>query len=419
MLNPDFLSEDEIRQIQVAYGTPVYVYDKAVLEDRARHILDFPNAFGLTARYAMKALPTAAIIRLMSDCGLHIDASSGYEAERAMRAGVPAERIQITAQELPSNLKALLDAGCRFNACSLNQLNYYGLLRPGSDVAVRINPGLGSGHSNRTNVGGISSSFGIWHEHLPEVFSIATQHKLKMTMMHTHIGSGSDPDTWVHCAELSLRIAADLPDVRTLSLGGGYKVARVAGEVNADVQQIGNKIVPMFEAFARQHQRQLHLEVEPGTWLVAHAGVLVSSVMDVVDTGADGYKFIKVDAGMTEILRPSLYGAQHPIQLTPKEHGERPVEDYLVVGHCCESGDILTPEPGNPEGLLPRTLRSARIGDIVTIGSAGAYCSAMASKNYNSFPECAEVLRLAPNEFQLIRRRQTLDQLLENEILDY
>ncbi len=419
MLNPDFLSDDEIRQIQIAYGTPVFVYDRAVLEDRARRILEFPNAFGLTARFAMKALPTAAIIRLMSDWGLHIDASSGYEAERAMRAGVPAARIQITAQELPVNMQALIEAGCRFNSCSLHQLNSYGLMYPGSQVAVRINPGLGSGHSNRTNVGGVSSSFGIWHEHLPELFAIAEQHKLRVTMMHTHIGSGSDPETWVHCAELSLRIAAELPDVTTLSLGGGYKVGRVPGEVNADVQQIGNKIVPMFEAFARQHQRQLHLEVEPGTWLVAHAGILVCSVMDVVDTGADGNKFIKIDSGMTEILRPSLYGSQHPIQLTPKELNERPLENYLVVGHCCESGDILTPEPGNPEGLLPRSLQSARIGDIVTIGAAGAYCSAMASKNYNSFPECAEVLRLSPNTFRLIRRRQTLEQMLANEILEY
>ena len=413
-----FLTEEEVRQIKVAYGTPVYVYDQATLLDRARQVLAFPNAFGLTARYAMKALPTAAVLRLMSFVGLHIDASSGFEAERAMRAGLPAGHIQITAQQLPENLRQLVKAGCLFNACSLHQLESYGILFPGSEVSVRINPGLGSGHSNRTNVGGLSSSFGVWHEHLDEVFAIAKRHELRITQMHTHIGSGSDPATWVHCAELSLGIAARMPEMQTLSLGGGYKVGRMQGEPGADLQAIGREIVPMFEAFAERHGRKLHLEVEPGTWLVAHAGALVCGVMDVVDTGAKGQRFYKIDAGMTEILRPSLYGAQHPIVAVPQDLGARGEAEALVVGHCCESGDILTPEPGNPEGLQPRRLKAAHIGDLIVIEAAGAYCSAMAAKNYNAFPECAELLRTRPGEFKLIRRRQTLDQLLQNELLD-
>lgn len=411
-----FLTEDQVRHVQAAFGTPVFVYDQETLERRASEVLAFPNAFGLVARYAMKASPTAAVIQILTRAGLHIDASSGYECHRAMRAGVPASHIQLTAQQLPDDLKELVDAGVRFNACSLRQLEAYGKLFPNSEVCVRINPGLGSGHVNRTNVGGPSSSFGIWHGHLDKVLATAAAHGLHITGMHTHVGSGSDPKVWVHCAKLSLGIAARLPEVTRLSLGGGMKVGRMQGEPSADLQVIGHEVLPEFEAFAETHGRKLLLEVEPGTYLVANAAALVATAMDVIDTGDDGYNFIKIDAGMTEVLRPSLYGAQHPIVVVPQAPETRPTREYLVAGHCCESGDILTPEPGNPEGLKARELTEARPGDAVVIEGAGAYCSGMASKNYNAFPECAEVLRTPTGEFKLIRKRQTLDQVLQNEI---
>ncbi|MBX3178955.1 MAG: diaminopimelate decarboxylase [Candidatus Hydrogenedentes bacterium] len=412
-----FLNPEEVRQVAAEHGTPVYVYDAATLRVQAAALLAFPNAFGITARYAMKALPTAAIIRLLNEAGLHIDASSGYEAERALRAGVAPEQIQITAQELPRNLKELVDRGVLFNACSLNQLEAYGRLSPGTEISARINPGLGSGHSNRTNVGGPSSSFGIWHEHLDEIKEICARHRLRLTGMHTHIGSGSDPDTWAHCAGLSLGIVERLPEVTRLSLGGGFKVGRMAGEISADMALIGNRVMQDFVAFASQHGRKLHLEVEPGTFLVANAGALVCSVADVVDTGEDGHTFLKIDAGMTEIVRPAMYGAQHPIVVVPAANESRGHGTYLVAGHCCESGDILTPEPGNPEGLLERELTEARPGDFLVIEGAGAYCASMASRNYNSFPECAELLREGPGAFRLIRKRQPLEQIWQNEVL--
>jgi diaminopimelate decarboxylase len=412
-----FLSEEEVRTVREQFGTPVFVYDEAMLEQRAREMLRFPNAFGLTVRYAMKALPNAAILRIFERLGLEIDASSGYEAERALRAGVPPARIQITAQEMPHNLVGLVRRGVRFNACSLRQLRAYGEQFPNTEVSVRINPGLGSGHSNRTNVGGPSASFGIWHAYLPEILEAAETFRLRVVRMHTHIGSGSDPETWVRCAKLSLGIAARLPQVERLCLGGGFKVARMAYEQSADLQAIGAHMVPEFEAFAAAHGRKLHLEVEPGTYLAANAGALVASVADCVDTGASGYRFIKIDSGMTEVLRPSIYGAQHPIVVVPACAEARGAQEYLVAGHCCESGDVLTPEPGNPEGLLPRTLTEAKAGDLLVVEGAGAYCAGMASKNYNSFPECAEVLRTRTGELRLIRRRQTLEQMIANEIL--
>lgn len=412
-----FLTDDQVRALQRDFGTPVFVYDEATLERQAREVLSFPNPFGLTARFAMKALPTGAILRLLHEQGLQIDASSGYEAERALRAGIPPGHIELTAQELPHNLAELVEAGIHFNACSFAQLIAFGERFPGAALGVRMNPGLGSGHNNRTNVGGPSSSFGIWREYVPRVLEICRQHDLHITRVHTHIGSGGDPHVWMKCARLSLEVAALFPEVTTLNLGGGFKVGRMPGEGSADLQEIGMAVSEILSAYAQTNGRQLKLEIEPGTFIAANSGVLVTRVMDVVDTGAGGCRFIKVDAGMTDVLRPAIYGAQHPITLVPADDTERPPTDYLVAGHCCESGDVLTPEPGNPEGLLARNLVEARIGDALVIGGAGAYCSAMCCKNYNSFPEAPEVLLRKNGDMQLIRRRQTLDQVLANEIL--
>ena len=413
-----FLSEEHARAIAAEWGTPTYVYDQRTLEDAAKAVLAFPNAFGLSARYAMKALPNGAILRIITDAGLHIDASSGFEAERAIRAGVAPEKILLTAQELPKNLAGLVLQGVGFNACSLHQLRTYGEQFPNTSLAIRVNPGLGSGHSNRTNVGGPAASFGIWHELLPEVEAIRAEFGLTIATMHTHIGSGSDPEVWQRCARMSLAIAATLPDVQRISLGGGFKVGRMPDEVSTDLQEIGQALLPDFEAFKKDHGRALHLEVEPGTFLVANAGALIASVADVVTTGPEGYDFIKLDAGMTEILRPSMYGAQQPMTIVSKQSGgDRAPHDYVVVGHCCESGDILTPAAGDPEALAPRALVDAAVGDFFVIGGAGAYCSAMAARNYNSFPAAPEVLITNDGTPRLIRKRQEPEAITAEELL--
>ena len=410
------LNQSQAGALRREFGTPTFVYDQGELERRARTALAFPNPYGLTVRYAMKACPNAALLSIFNRLGLHIDASSGFEAHRALAAGVAGNQIQLTAQQLPHDLETLLPQGVVFNACSLNQLREFGRHARGGRLSVRVNPGLGSGHSNRTNVGGPSSSFGIWHEYLDQVLELAAEHRLTIDRLHSHIGSGSDPSVWQHCARLTLGIAARLPDVVSVNLGGGYKVARMPGEEATDLAGAGHQIVKEFERFYQSHGRKLTLEIEPGTFLVANAGVVVCTVIDVVDTGPNGYNFIKVDAGMTEVLRPSMYGAQHPIHVYP--YTSRPVEEtqeYIIAGHCCESGDVLTPEPDNPEGLRPRPLPTTHIGDTLVIGGAGAYCAGMSAKNYNSFPEASEVLVGNDGSFHLIRQRQTMEQITANE----
>jgi diaminopimelate decarboxylase len=406
-----FLTLVEALAVRERFGTPCFVYDRATLEAAARDALAFPNAFGLTVRYAMKANSCRAVLRLFRDLGLHIDASSDPEVERTLRAGFAPGQIQLTSQVPSPRLEDFVGRGVLFNACSLHQLDRFGRAFPGGDATIRVNPGLGSGSTQRTNTGGPASSFGIWHEYLDDAKAIAARHRLTIRGLHTHIGSGSDPAVWTRVARLVLEIAARLPDVRTVSLGGGFKVARVPGEQATDLGEVGAIARAAFVDFAERTGRELRLEIEPGTYLVANAGVVVATCVDVVDTGSDGYLYAKLDTGMNQVTRPSLYGAQHPIAVL----ADRPPARVVFVGPCCESGDILTPAPGDPEALAPREVPRPEIGDVVLVGAAGAYCAAMSTARYNSYPEAPEVFRESDGRLRLVRARGTLEQLLVNE----
>lgn len=412
----NFITREVAEQIQGKVGTPCYVYSEGALRKSAAQVLAFPNAFGLTARYAMKASPNSNILRLFASMGLHFDASSGYEVRRAIAIGIDPSRISLSTQELPEDFVSLVEAGISVNVCSLSQLKRFGSALPGSKVGLRFNPGLGSGGTNRTNVGGPASSFGIWHEHLEEVKEIAERFELDVFRIHSHIGSGSDPEVWIRVVSMNLDLVDAFPSVTHLNLGGGYKVGRVEGENTTDLQEIGEKMKGEFESFASRTGREIHLEVEPGTYLVANCTSVLSRIQDETSTGDSGYKFLKLDSGMTENTRPSMYGAQHPMWVLPTDEDERGEEDYVVVGHCCESGDILTPAPSDPEALSPRRLTEARIGDFFVVGGAGAYCSSMAAKNYNSFPESPEVLLREGGRIAVIRERQPLEQIWSNEV---
>jgi diaminopimelate decarboxylase len=412
-----FLTPALAEETRRKFGSPVYVYDERTLREQAARALAFPNAFGLTVRYAMKASSNAAILRIFDACGLHLDASSGWECERAIRAGIDAKKISLSTQEMPArdDLVRLRGHGIQFNACSLSQLETFGALFPGQEIGVRFNPGVGSGGTSKTNVGGPSASFGIWHEFIPAVREIVARHRLRVGRIHTHIGSGSDPLVWQRTADLSLDLVRQFPEVTILNLGGGYKVGRMAHEKTTDLQPIGRPILEKFQTLHAATGRAIRLEIEPGTFLLANSCALVTTIQDAVNTGPAGYSFLKLDAGMTEILRPSLYAAQHPLVVIPREKTGK-VIPYVVVGHCCESGDLLTPSPKDSGELEPRELPEARIGDLCVIEGVGAYCSSMSAKNYNSFPEAAEVLLRENGQLALIRRRQTLEQILQNEV---
>ena len=418
MEKPRFLTPEDLDQIRIDFGTPTFVYDENTLRANARTVKEFPNAFGLFPRYAMKSAPTGAILRIFNNEGLGIDASSEFEVERAVRAGYGTEAISMSTQEFPENFRFWSQDGVKVNLCSLNQIHKFGAWGSGSSVGLRFNPGMGSGGTNRTNVGGPASSFGIWKDDLENAKSLCKEYNLTVERIHTHIGSGSDPEVWQKVAGMSLDLVRSFPSVTTLNLGGGYKVARMPDEKATNLQEIGKPVQELFEEFAKETGRDLKLEIEPGTFLLAHACSLVTTVQDVTSTGQDGYRFLKLNAGMTEILRPSLYGAQHPIHIIPEPGQEKFREsmEQVVVGHCCESGDLLTPAPHEPESLAPRLLTQGEIGDFCVIEGVGAYCSSMSAKNYNSFPEAAEVIKRSDGSLAEIRKRQTFDQIVENEV---
>jgi len=408
------LTPAQVSSLATEYGSPIFVYSAAALLESARQTLDFRAPYGLTVRYAMKANPLAAILRLFNGAGIQIDASSGYEAHRAILAGVPPIHIMITSQQLPDDLSQLVKLGVQFNATSLHQLDSYGRQFPGTDVSVRLNPGIGSGHNPKTNTGGPASSFGIWHEDIPQIKQLAAAHRLRITKIHTHIGAGTDPEVWHEAARLTLKLVEHFALVTTINLGGGFKVARMSTEESTDLQSISGIIAELLTRFANRTGRRLRLEIEPGTFLVAGAGSLIGRVIDQTSTGETGFTFLKLNLGLTEIMRPSLYGAQHPIITV----NDAPTESlpYVVVGHTCESGDLLTPEPGNPEIPATRLLQRASIGDLVVIEGVGAYCASMSAKGYNSFPEAAEVILSANGHAALATRPFSLEDRLQREL---
>jgi diaminopimelate decarboxylase len=409
-----FLTSAKAAEVRERFGTPCYVYDRATLEAAARRALGFGGPYGFTLRYAMKANPSRGILGVFRALGLHIDASSDWEVERALAAGFVPEQILLTSQMPSRRLAEHVARGVLLNACSLHQLEALGRVAPGCAIAVRMNPGLGSGSTKRTNTGGPAASFGIWHDYIDDVKALVTRHGLTIRTLHTHIGSGTDPEVWKRATRMTLDLVAQLPDVETVNLGGGFKVGRMPEEPTADMGEVGAHVRGELEAFRERDGRALRLEIEPGTYLVARAGAIVATCVDVVDTGTDGYLFGKLDTGMTEVMRPSLYGAQHPVDVVVAENRE-PAE-VVFVGPCCESGDILTPASGDAEALGPRWVPRPQIGDLVIVGGAGAYCAAMSAINYNSYPQAPEVMLEPDGALRLLRKRQSLEQMLTNEV---
>jgi diaminopimelate decarboxylase len=371
-------------------STPRYEYSQRILLEKVSMVTSVTFPFGFTPRYAVKANPFPEIIKLFHEQGLWFDASSSYEADMLLELGIPGRHISLSSQQTPHNLAALISAGVRFIATSEHQLRVF-LDTPNrpSTVGVRINPPVGHGHNNRTNTGGVTSSFGIWHELIPAIVSLANDASVTIDTLHLHIGSGADPSVWGEVLEVALKIVSQIETVTTLDIGGGFKVHRYGEEKEADLAAILTMMAKRLEQYAADTGRRLHIEIEPGTFMVAHAGTLVAQVDDIVSTGQDGFTFLRLNTGMNDFMRPTLYGSQHNIVVINES---ATVTDYVVVGHNCESGDILTPAPGDPETITTRRLKTATIGDEVRIFDTGAYGASMRARGYNAFPDAMEIM---------------------------
>lgn len=412
-----FLAADEIPLLAKQYGTPLFIYDLATIKRNYDYFSQTPNPYGLTVRYSVKANPTRAVLAYFNQLGASFDVSSVWEARRCVNAGIDAKKILITAQEISEGWESLCADGMEFDAGSLQQLKTYGEKFPGTTISIRINPGFGSGLVKKLTSGGDHSSFGLWFAQLDDAVALAERYSLTIKRIHLHIGSGHDSEVLEKTVNRALELCAKVPTVTHLNLGGGYKVTALNSDPQYDHHSVGTRIGSSLEKFHSETGRKLHLEVEPGTFAMALAGSLISRVIDVVNTGADGYRFIKIDAGLTEIMRPSYYGALHPLVVV-KQSGvvdNQDVCQQMVCGHCCIAGDSLTPVAGNTEDFTPVALAKAEIGDFLVVERVGGYAASMSVKNFNSYPEAVEVCRVNKNNYHVIRERQTLEQMMQNE----
>ena len=386
-----WLSNDQANELVARHGTPLFVYSRKLLDERSKELAELQMPFGLIARYAVKANPHPEIIKLFDGVGLHFDASSSYEAAELLEQGIVGEKISLSSQQSAHNLPELLSAGVQYVATSMHQLELFAdAAKSGAHVGLRVNPSLdGAGHNNRTSTGGVASSFGLWNEYLDDALEFTKAKRITIDRLHIHIGSGAEPAVWGKAMDMSLDIARRMPDVMTLDIGGGYKIARVKPEPEADMQQIALTFAKRLQTFATETGRELKLEIEPGSWLVAHAGILLAQIDDIVDTGAGGHTFLRLNTGMNDIIRPAMYGAQHQIEILNNATEQA---EYVVVGHNCETGDILTPAPGGPEHIAPRRMHKAAIGDLAAIADTGAYCASFSATGYNAFPSAKEIM---------------------------
>lgn len=429
-LNKSAITADAVRKAAELAPTPFYIYDEGFIRSRCREMKAMPNAYGLTVRYALKANSSRALIRIVESEGLDFDASSLNEAKRAVLAGVHPDRILLTTQEVPAgderdDLEELLGKGLRYNACSLIQLAAVApfAARNKISIGIRVHPGVGSGESVTRNTGDKYSCFGIHLSDMEEALALVSGAGVIIDRVHVHIGSGGEPEAWRENIERELGfIERYFPDTTTVNFGGGFRVARMPDEQAADIADLGDTARRAIERFQDRTGRKLKMEVEPGNFIMANAGSLVSSVMDIKKTGDDGFTFVLVNGGMEVITRPLLYGSRHPFTVLAPDGTVRSnefdlenatTEELIIVGRCCESGDSLTLDSGHH--IVPRAMARPEPGDWLVVGGAGAYCASMSPFNYNSHCQAAEFLLAENGDIRVIRQRQTLEQMTQNE----
>jgi diaminopimelate decarboxylase len=397
-------------EIAERHGTPVYVYDAALLRQQLASLKSFDRV-----RFAQKACANTHLLRLLRSEGAVVDCVSPGELARAIAAGyrTGSPEIVYTADILArATLEQVLEAGVAINAGSEDMLTQIGELRRGHPVWLRINPGFGHGHSKKVNTGGESSKHGIWHENLKLALERVDRFGLDLVGFHMHIGSGADLEHLARVGDAMVELVQQSRrDIRAVSGGGGLPTPYREGEQPIDPAQH----FAVWHAARRRIEAHLghavELEIEPGRYIAGPAGVLLAEVRAAKTMG--GNHFTLVDAGFNDLMRPAMYGAYHRISLLARTDDieRRSLRQTVVAGPICESGDVFTQDAS--ANVERRELPEARVGDVMVFHDAGAYGAAMSS-NYNSRPLVAEVL-IEGDRYRLIRRRQTIEDLLQLE----
>lgn len=400
-----------ISQLVAENGSPVYLYDAETIRQRCRDLQMFE-----TVRFAQKACSNLSILALLKEQGIVVDAVSAGEVLRALAVGYsptsdPPEIVYTSDIFDRDALQIVSEHHIHCNLGSPDMISQLAEVQPGAEITLRINPGFGHGHSQKTNTGGPQSKHGIWHEQLPSCLEQAKACGLKVVGLHMHIGSGTDLEHLAQVCDAMERCARLVgPSLKTISAGGGLPTVYRAGQQGMDLAQYYRLWDEVRNRLAADFGHPISLELEPGRYLVAESGYLLAEIRAVKKMGDN--LFYLVDAGFNNLARPILYGAYHPMAICPV--GTRTSSDQwnvVVGGPLCESGDIFTQEDGGV--VARRSLPAAQVGDILVIGCTGAYGSVMAS-NYNSKPLAAEIM-LDRGDLRIIRHKQTLEDLIANE----
>lgn len=365
-------------------GTPCYVYDRAVIEKRCRDLRKyFPNT---TVFYAVKANSNPELLKIIRKEGLGIECVSPGEIRAGIAAGFPKKMISFTCSNLTEGdlIFAAKNAG-HVHIDSLVQLETWGRKKLGKEVSLRINEGIGAGHHHHVVTGGPDSKFGISEKDISAARKIAKKYGLSIVSLEQHIGSNvleKDRGIFLKSVRKLLRTARSFPEVRHVDFGGGFGIPYRPTDTALNLSTLGKEFKVLTNAFAKERGGKVSFALEPGRYVVAESGTLLTTVVDMKSTSK--HNFVGVDSGFNHLIRPAMYGSYHPIENLSKKGTKK---DITIAGNVCESGDIFATH---------RKIAAPKIGDVLAIGNAGAYGMSMASV-YN--------LRELPKEFVLEKGR--------------
>ena len=395
-------NKDLLRAVKM-FGSPSYVYDASKIKKQYnRLITSFKTVKNLKINYAVKALSNLSILKYINHLGAGIDTVSIQEVVIGIKAGFSPDKIIYTPNGVSINeIIKVSKMGVNINIDNLNMLEQFGSLHPEIPVCIRINPHVMAGGNNKISVGHIDSKFGISIHQIPLLLRIVKNTNIKVNGIHMHTGSDIlDIEVFIHAAEILFDTASKFKNLEFIDFGSGFKVPYSPGDNETNIEELGVKLSKRFNDFCSEYGKELTLAFEPGKFLVSEAGNFLCSVNSIKQTTST--VFAQVDSGFNHFVRPMMYGSKHYIEnISNPNDSER---FYSVVGYICETDTFAT----------NRRISKISEGDVLCFRNAGAYCFSMAS-NYNSRYKPSEILFIN-NEFIEIRKRETIEDLMKNQI---
>ena len=393
----------DLLSIAHTYGSPVYVYDANKISAQYERLTKaFAAVPSLRINYAMKALSNVSVLKLMRKLGAGLDTVSIQEVKLGLHAGFAPEQIIFTPNGVSmEEIEEAASLGVQLNIDNLSILEQFGSKHPQVPVCIRINPHVMAGGNSNISVGHIDSKFGISIHQIPHILRIVENTKMHINGIHMHTGSDIlDIDVFLYAAEILFDTAKHFRELKFIDFGSGFKVPYKEGDIQTDIEELGEKLSQRFLEFCKLYGRDLTLAFEPGKFLVSEAGFFLVKVNVVKQTTST--VFAGIDSGFNHLIRPMFYGATHFIENISNPEGKK--RFYSVVGYICETDTFAS----------NRQIAEISEGDILCFRNAGAYCYTMAS-NYNSRPRPAEVLWI-DGQAKLIRKAETLEDLLHNQV---